>query len=41
VDAGKIKPIVTHVFGLSQLAEAYDMMAAGRTRGKVVVAVKD
>ena len=41
VDAGKIKPIVTHVFGLSQLAEAYDMMAAGRTRGKVVIAVKD
>ena len=31
VDAGKIKPIVTHVFGLSQLAEAYDVMAAGRT----------
>jgi NADPH:quinone reductase-like Zn-dependent oxidoreductase len=40
VDAGKIKPIVTHIFDLSDLPKAYDMMATGRTRGKIVMNVR-
>ncbi|GLH79802.1 alcohol dehydrogenase [Bradyrhizobium sp. SSBR45G] len=41
VDAGQIKPFVSQVFGLRDVAKAYDAMATGRTRGKIVVAVKD
>ena len=40
VDAGAIKPIVTQVFTLSDLPSAYDILARGRTRGKLVIAVK-
>jgi NADPH:quinone reductase-like Zn-dependent oxidoreductase len=40
IDAGKIKPIVTQVFNLSDLPSAYDILARGRTRGKLVIAVK-
>src|ERR1700738_194683 len=41
VDAGSIKPLVSQVFGLDELAKAYDTMASQRTRGKVVIAIKD
>ncbi|MDB5859514.1 MAG: hypothetical protein JWQ76_3203 [Ramlibacter sp.] len=37
VDAGAIKPLVTQVFGLDQLAAAYQALATKRTRGKLVV----
>jgi NADPH:quinone reductase-like Zn-dependent oxidoreductase len=40
VDARKIKPVVTHVFELPDLPKAYDVMASGRTRGKIVISVK-
>lgn len=40
VDAGTIKPLVTQVFGLDDLTQAYRAMESGRTRGKVVIAVK-
>jgi NADPH:quinone reductase-like Zn-dependent oxidoreductase len=40
VDAETIKPIVTQVFNLSDLPSAYDILARGRTRGKLVIAVK-
>jgi NADPH:quinone reductase-like Zn-dependent oxidoreductase len=41
VDAGSIKPLVSQVFGLDELAKAYDTMASQRTRGTVVIAIKD
>lgn len=40
VDAGKIRAIVNQVFELSDLPKAYDVMASGRARGKVVMLIK-
>jgi len=37
VDAGLLKPFVSHVFALDQLGAAYRALATGRTRGKVVI----
>ncbi len=40
VDAGVLKPMVSKVFGLDELGQAYAALATGRTRGKVVIDVK-
>lgn len=37
VDAGVLKPFVTQVLALDQLRVAYEALATGRTRGKVVI----
>ena len=39
VDAGVLEPVVSQVFALDQLAQAYAALATGRTRGKVVIDV--
>lgn len=38
-DAGKLKSVVEQVFPLEELAEAHRASMAGRTRGKIVIAV--
>lgn len=40
IDAGKIKPHVGHVFGLDEIVAAHEQIETGRTRGKIVIAVK-
>ena len=40
VDAGVLKPMVSKVFGLDELGQAYAALATGRTRGKVVIDVR-
>ena len=40
LDAGVLKPIVSKVFGLDELGQAYAALATGRTRGKVVIDVR-
>ena len=40
VDAGKIKPIVSHRVKLADLAEAHRMQESGKTIGKIVIEVK-
>ena len=37
VDDGKIKPVVQRVFEMKSVPDAYNMMADGHSRGKVVV----
>jgi len=37
VDTGAIRASVTKTYGLDQLASAYDALASGRTRGKLVI----
>ncbi len=37
VDTGAIKPTVTQTYALSDLAGAYEALATGRTRGKLVI----
>ena len=39
IDAGLLRPFVSQVFALDQLAGAYQALATGRTRGKVVIDV--
>lgn len=39
VDSGALRPVVSQVFPLSQLAAAYASLATGRTRGKLVIDV--
>ncbi|WP_323901364.1 NADP-dependent oxidoreductase [Aeromonas caviae] len=39
VDAGVLKPVVTQVYPLSGLPAAYESIASGRTRGKIVIDV--
>jgi len=40
IDEGKIKPIVGHVFPLDDIAKAHEQIQTGRTRGKIVIAVR-
>jgi NADPH:quinone reductase-like Zn-dependent oxidoreductase len=39
VDAGKLRPVVEKTFAFSDIARAHEHVAAGHTRGKVVIAV--
>lgn len=39
IDSGAIKATVSQVYGLADLAAAYDALATGRTRGKLVIAL--
>src|SRR5437667_5896615 len=41
IDAGKIKPIVTHVLPLSEAIQAQQQAATHHTRGKVVLRIAD
>jgi len=41
IDAGKIKPIVTHVLPLSEAIAAQQQAATHHTRGKVVLRIAD
>lgn len=38
VDAGHIKPVIERVFPFTQLVAAYELLIAGRARGKIVLA---
>jgi NADPH:quinone reductase-like Zn-dependent oxidoreductase len=40
VDAGDLRPVVTHRFGLDQVADAHRQSETGRTRGKIVLEVR-
>ncbi|MBW8813625.1 MAG: NADP-dependent oxidoreductase [Caulobacterales bacterium] len=39
IDTGAIRATVSQVYGLADLAAAYDALATGRTRGKLVIAL--
>ena len=39
IDTGAIKATVSRVYGLADLAVAYDALATSRTRGKLVIAI--
>lgn len=39
VDAGRIRPHVAEVFPLAEVAKAHELVAAGRTQGKVILTV--
>jgi NADPH:quinone reductase-like Zn-dependent oxidoreductase len=39
IEAGKVKPVVSAVFPLADIAKAHDLVATSRVRGKVVVQV--
>lgn len=39
IDSGAISATVTGTYGLNELASAYDALATGRTRGKLVVTI--
>lgn len=41
IDAGQLRPIVDAVFPLAQARQAYEQVAKGHTRGKVVLRVVD
>jgi NADPH:quinone reductase-like Zn-dependent oxidoreductase len=41
IDAGKVKPVVSHVFPLAEAAQAHTALEAGHTRGKIVLRVVD
>jgi NADPH:quinone reductase-like Zn-dependent oxidoreductase len=41
VDAGALRPVVAQVFGLDRIAEAHRANESGRTRGKIVVSLRD
>jgi NADPH:quinone reductase-like Zn-dependent oxidoreductase len=41
IDAGQVKSIVETVLPLSQVAEAHSLSQSGRTRGKIVLQVKE
>ena len=40
VDAGGIKPVIDKVFPLDEIVEAHRAIETGRTRGKIVIAVR-
>jgi len=40
VDAGKLKPIVSHRLKLTDLGEAHQLQESNRTIGKIVIEVK-
>jgi NADPH:quinone reductase-like Zn-dependent oxidoreductase len=40
VDAGELRPVVSHSFPLDQVAEAHRQSETGRTRGKIVLEVR-
>jgi NADPH:quinone reductase-like Zn-dependent oxidoreductase len=39
IEAGKLKPIVSRVFPLSEAAKAQEQVATAHTRGKIVLKV--
>lgn len=39
IEAGKIRPVVEHVFPLEQIAEAHHLSETGHVRGKIVIKV--
>lgn len=39
IEQGKIKPIIDKIFNFSQIQQALDYMAQGRSKGKVVVEI--
>jgi NADPH:quinone reductase-like Zn-dependent oxidoreductase len=41
IDDGRVKPVVSHVFPLSDVARAHEQSETGRTRGKIVLRVVD
>jgi NADPH:quinone reductase-like Zn-dependent oxidoreductase len=41
VEAGAVRPVIDRVFPLEALAEAHRVAEKGRTRGKIVIAVRD
>ncbi|MGE3262957.1 MAG: NADP-dependent oxidoreductase [Bacteriovoracia bacterium] len=41
VESGKIKPVVDRVFPMNQVKEAFSYVALGRTKGKVVLKIRD
>lgn len=41
IEAGKIRPVVEHVFSLEQIAEAHRLSQAGHVRGKLVIRIHD
>jgi NADPH:quinone reductase-like Zn-dependent oxidoreductase len=40
IDAGKVKPHVSHTFALEEAAKAHELSEAGHTRGKIVLKVR-
>ena len=41
VEAGAIEPVIERCFELEEIAEAHEAIERGRTRGKLVIALKD
>jgi NADPH:quinone reductase-like Zn-dependent oxidoreductase len=39
IDAGELRPVVTRVFDLDEVAQAHRLIDSGRTRGKIVLRV--
>jgi NADPH:quinone reductase-like Zn-dependent oxidoreductase len=40
IDAGELRPVVTRVLDLDDVAEAHRLIDSGRTRGKIVLRVR-
>lgn len=40
LDSGRVKPVIDSVFPFSEVADAYDRLATGRSVGKIIVEVK-
>lgn len=41
IESGQVKPTVSHVFSLEQLANAHKQSETGRTRGKIAIKIVD
>jgi NADPH:quinone reductase-like Zn-dependent oxidoreductase len=41
IDEGQIKPVVSRVLPLSEVAQAQDSMALGHTRGKIILQMEE
>jgi NADPH:quinone reductase-like Zn-dependent oxidoreductase len=41
IEAGRLKPIVSSVYGLADAAEAHRRLEAGHVQGKIVLAVRE
>jgi NADPH:quinone reductase-like Zn-dependent oxidoreductase len=39
IEAGQLKPTVSHVFSLEQLADAHEQIESGHTRGKIAIKI--
>jgi NADPH:quinone reductase-like Zn-dependent oxidoreductase len=40
ISQGTVKTVIDSIFRMNQAAEAFDRLATGRAKGKVVIAVK-